>query len=93
MRIYMLMGDVTIHNVFAPEVKTETTKALGFVRSEKQARLAVKHLIEYTESIDNIYWEKEDVPSDKEGFIKWLNDFCWQEENVQDLINEILEEV
>ena len=81
MRVYLIKGEI--------EGKV---KALGFVRSELQAKKAVPHIEEYTEDIESIHYEKENVPNHKKGLIDWLNSFCHGGEEVDELINEILEE-
>ena len=96
MRVYMLIGDVPnpyYSETIGPTIrKTHIRKPLGFVRTEVQARKAIPHIKEYTENISNLEYEKNDIPTDKDGFIKWLNEFCYQLEGVPQLIEEVLEE-
>ena len=89
-RLYMIKG--TVVKTSRKGKVREKEYCLGFVRSELQAKKAVTHIAENTEDIHSIYYEPEDIPNDKGGMIKWLNDYCMDIEDVQDLITEVLEE-
>ena len=65
MRVYMLYGT------------TDKEKCLGFVRTEAQAKKAVR-MLKGRDFIDitAIRYEPEEIPTDKGGLVNWLNDFA-----------------
>ena len=72
MRIYRINGLAEEKSICCGKMVLKE-KALGFVRTEGQARNAVKLIA--LEGVQDVYFEPEDIPAGKEGFVDWLNDF------------------
>ena len=64
MRIYMVTGEYD-----------GSEKVLMFVRTEREAKSMVKHYSVHLDLISSVSYQPQDIGSNKEGLIKWLNGF------------------
>ena len=84
MTVYRIMG-------YVPCVDREGKVAcLGFVRTEQQARKAIKAMKQKTIYRD-FHYKKEIIGSGKDGLVNWLNDFTYVSPITTTIIYEVME--
>jgi hypothetical protein len=67
MKLYRIEGTI---------VPSKEYKVLQFVGTQKDARDLVRAMKNRKEFFADLSWEQEDVPTDKEGLLRWLNEWC-----------------
>jgi hypothetical protein len=70
MKLYKIVGDTP----------GGVTEVLMFCGTQADVKRGMKHYARNPSVFRNVYWEEEEIPTNKPGLLKWLNDWCLHSE-------------